>query len=77
MHALSDSAHGARPAPAVCASFPILLGWTDPETGAELGLAMHGSGEFLSQLLAHGFSDLASEPSPASVDGAGAGESDG
>lgn len=74
MHFLPDQAPTAHAAPVVPVKLPTFLGWTDPETGDELGIAMHGSGEFLSQLLALGFSDLRSEPASTSVDGAGAGD---
>jgi hypothetical protein len=72
MYSLHKMAHNARPDSSGCASLPLLLGWTDPETGDELSLAMRGSGDFLSQLLEHGFTDLGPSLSPASVDGAGA-----
>jgi len=77
MYSLHKTAHDVRPASAGCASLPLLLGWTDPETGDELSIVMRGSGDFLSQLLEHGFTDLGPSRCPASVDGAGASDLDG
>jgi hypothetical protein len=60
--------------PRRAAASPVLLGWTDPETGEELAIAMHGAGDFLSELLAYGFTVLEPRPGAPSVDGTGAGD---
>jgi hypothetical protein len=63
-----ETARAASPAA------PLLLGWTDPETGERLAIALHGGGDFLSELLALGFVVLEPRPRAASVDGTGAGD---